>query len=338
MQEDGVVMIHYIAFVLNNHEPFDVTYLQDLRPKLFKIGHGDLLSGLEIGVKTMKSGETARFIIKPELAFKTMGCPPRIPPNATIVFDVHLVAHFSKETFLLFDTNNQDPEKFIKILAYVKKLHIEGNERFKNKFFDEAVSKYIKAVEVLHISGYNTGREKEEIIKNLNKLYTNLSLCYLKLCAFGNVCLMGKEAVKYSYSVSKSSTKLHFHWGKALRLLKHFTEAKDKLKKALELEPYNDAIQIEMRRLEKDIEFSCDIEIFTFKDDSINNRLPPEFWELFTVRFNNFLNSEDDILTVELIQNADDIKLVENRANNYKFKFKVIKRPHETSLIVIKKV
>lgn len=337
MQEDSVVMIHYIAFVLNNHEPFDVTYLQDARPKCYTIGYDDLLPGLEIGVKSMKSGETARFIVKPDLAFKTMGCPPRIPPNATIVFDVHLVAHFSRETFLLFGKNNRDPEKFIKILDHVKKLHIEGNEQFKNKFFDEAVSKYTKAIEILHLSEYKTDEEKEQTIKYLDKLYTNLSVCYLKLCAFSKVCLIGKEAMTYSYSVFKRSTKLHFNWGKALRLLKNFTEAKEKFKKALTLQPYNDTVQIEMQRLEKDLEFNCEIKIFKI-DDGLNNRLPPEFWEVFNKRLTHFLNSDDDILTVELIQNTDDIKLAKNKAISYNLQFQVIKRSLETNLITVKKL
>jgi len=90
--ENYVVLIHYIAYIISNlQEPFDVTYLQGRRPKRFTLGNGELIPGLEIGIKTMTTGENARFIIKPELAYRELSCPPRIPPNATILFDVHLV-------------------------------------------------------------------------------------------------------------------------------------------------------------------------------------------------------------------------------------------------------
>lgn len=37
---------------------------------------------------TMKVGELCQFICKPEYAYGSAGCPPKIPPNATLVFEV----------------------------------------------------------------------------------------------------------------------------------------------------------------------------------------------------------------------------------------------------------
>ena len=36
-----------------------------------------------MGLASMQRTELARFLIRPEYAFGEMGCPPRIPPNAT---------------------------------------------------------------------------------------------------------------------------------------------------------------------------------------------------------------------------------------------------------------
>lgn len=36
-----------------------------------------------MGVASMRKSELARLLIKPEYAFGKMGCPPRIPPDAT---------------------------------------------------------------------------------------------------------------------------------------------------------------------------------------------------------------------------------------------------------------
>lgn len=339
--ENSVVLIHYIAYISNLHEPFDVTYLQGRRPKRFTLGVGDLLLGLEIGIKTMRTGENARFIIKPEYAYREMGCPPRIPPNSTILFDVHLVSYLSTENCYYFDENNRDPERFNKNLLQAKKLHMEGNEQFKLQCIDKAIFKYERAKELLHITGCNDDSEEVEMMRYLNKLYTNLSVCYLKRCAFNKVCRMGIEGMKYSERFSKHNVKLLFNWGKALRLLKDFKDAKNKLQKALKLEPRNETIKLEIMKLEKDKEFNSNILSFTFNDNNeleSNERLPLEFWELFDKRLIDFLNSSDHLLTIMLNKNPDDIELVKLKGNSLNLECQVItKAGVETNCIAIKK-
>ncbi|KAE9539346.1 hypothetical protein AGLY_004598 [Aphis glycines] len=339
--ENYIVFLHYIAYISNLQEPFDVTYIQGRRPKRFTLGNCELLPGLEIGIKTMTLGEHARFIIKPELAYRELGCPPRIPPNATILFDVHLVSYLSPDNILTFDKENCDPNLFDKNLAQVKKYHLEANELFKLKNIDKAVFKYNRALELLHLAGCKSNFEEIEMMKYLNKLYTNLSLCYLKQCAFNKVCRMGIEAMKYSERFSKRSAKLFFNWGKALRLLKDFTEANKKIQIALKLEPQNESIHNEIRKLEKDKEFHRNIELITFKDDNNtddNERLAPEFWEVFNTHLIEFYNSDDDVLTVMLNKNPDDIEVVKNKASFYDLQVHIIKKAGvETNCIAIQK-
>ena len=43
----------------------------------------EVIPGWEIAVKSMRRNERSQFLISPEYAFGEMGCPPRIPPNAT---------------------------------------------------------------------------------------------------------------------------------------------------------------------------------------------------------------------------------------------------------------
>lgn len=40
---------------------------------------------------TMKVGEVARFVFTPHYAYGRQGCPPLIPPNATVVFEVEVL-------------------------------------------------------------------------------------------------------------------------------------------------------------------------------------------------------------------------------------------------------
>ena len=42
-------------------------------------------------LKTMVVGELARVVLAPSKAYGVRGSPPKIPPNATLVFEVELI-------------------------------------------------------------------------------------------------------------------------------------------------------------------------------------------------------------------------------------------------------
>lgn len=49
------------------------------------------LCGLELGILTMRKGEYSRFLFLPEYAYGAMGCPPLIPPVATVLYEVQVL-------------------------------------------------------------------------------------------------------------------------------------------------------------------------------------------------------------------------------------------------------
>ena len=63
------------------HTPFD-----------FNIGKGDVIKGWDEGVTGMKVGGKRQLRIPPELAYGASGYPPVIPSNATLIFDIQLLA------------------------------------------------------------------------------------------------------------------------------------------------------------------------------------------------------------------------------------------------------
>lgn len=86
---DGcLVSVHYTGKLVDGTE-FDSSRL---RGKFdFNLGAGSVIKAWEIGIKTMKKGEVAILTCAPDYAYGDKGSAPKIPPNATLIFEVELL-------------------------------------------------------------------------------------------------------------------------------------------------------------------------------------------------------------------------------------------------------
>jgi FKBP-type peptidyl-prolyl cis-trans isomerase len=65
----------------DRNEPFEVT-----------LGQRRVIAGWEMGLVGMKVGEKRRLTIPPDLGYGAKGAGGVIPPNATLIFEVELLA------------------------------------------------------------------------------------------------------------------------------------------------------------------------------------------------------------------------------------------------------
>jgi len=84
------VKVHYRGTLKNGTE-FDSSY-ERKEPLPVTIGAGGVIMGWEKGLPGMKVGGKRRLTIPSDLGYGDKGQPPKIPPFATLVFEIELVS------------------------------------------------------------------------------------------------------------------------------------------------------------------------------------------------------------------------------------------------------
>ena len=89
-QAGQTVSVHYSGW-LDNGTPFDSS-LERGQPFSFPLGAGRVIKGWDEGVQGMQVGGKRKLIIPSHLGYGARGAGNVIPPHATLIFEVELLA------------------------------------------------------------------------------------------------------------------------------------------------------------------------------------------------------------------------------------------------------
>jgi FKBP-type peptidyl-prolyl cis-trans isomerase len=89
-----LVAVHYTGWLYVDGmkgRKFDSS-LDGGRPFIFRLGTGDVIPGWDEGVLGMRVGARRTLIVPPQSGYGDAGAGETIPPGATLIFEVELIA------------------------------------------------------------------------------------------------------------------------------------------------------------------------------------------------------------------------------------------------------
>ncbi|ESO12443.1 hypothetical protein HELRODRAFT_158977 [Helobdella robusta] len=199
-------------------------------------GSGNTIEGFEVAVASMKKREVSRFLICPEYAYGSRGCPPRIPPDAICMF--HFLSGLYIIEVLDFTAPGDVKDEYFSLPVIAKK-------HFHNNKFYLALKFYSNALNILLDHNLKDEIEENSIKPEMIKLHTNMALCHLKL-------RQSVRAIHHCNEIFKlqdgNNVKALYFKGKALKQVGEFKTAISYLERANRLKPNKREILTELEK------------------------------------------------------------------------------------------
>ena len=85
------VRIHYVLTLNDDHTVIDSSR-ERMQPFFFHLGMGEVIPGLDQAIFRMSRGQVCKITVAPRKAYGENGFVPVIPPNATLIYEVEMVA------------------------------------------------------------------------------------------------------------------------------------------------------------------------------------------------------------------------------------------------------
>jgi FKBP-type peptidyl-prolyl cis-trans isomerase len=239
--------LHYKAWTESTKHKFDDTW-QEQQPLEMVLGkEKQQLTGLGIGVSSMKSGERALVKVGWELAYGKQGnfSFPNVPPMADIIYEVELIGFDeTKEGKARSDMTVEER------IGSADRRKMDGNALFKDEKLEEAMQQYEMAIAYMgdDFMFQLFGKYQEMALAVKNPCHLNMAACLIKLKRF-------EEAIAQCTIVlaeDDKNVKALFRRGKARAELGQTDAAREDFLKAKKHAPEDKAVSKELRLLAED--------------------------------------------------------------------------------------
>ena len=250
--DNSTVGYHSVMYLDGAEEPFDSSILRD-RPFLSRLNSDLLVPGLRFALTTMFVGEKSMFILDPEVALGELGCPPRVPGNSEILYQVQVLKLYEEGTignFLTLPLEEQTVYSFDKLIEMADSERKSGNAYYKDNRHRDAGIRYKRAIQVLESRPCINKDQEMRVKELLLKLYYNTANTSIVL----NRPYAAMTYAKKALEIDKDNVKALYFYGKAKINTGDYEDARKYLERAVVLKPENPDIIRELQRLNQSIE------------------------------------------------------------------------------------
>jgi FK506-binding protein 6 len=251
----ATVTLHYSLALEGQDEPFDSTVLRG-RSERYKLDQGQLILGLEVGIRSMHRNERAQFLIDWTYAYGQHGCPPRVPGCAVVLATVELLEFVEEgqaEALLGLEVEERNKSNtYEQIEAVVRLEHQNGNLDVKKEEWKLALKHYSRGVQLLEEVSLASQEQEDRQQRLLLKLQLNNAHCCLKLKWPKKACVACRGVLEIDdrHSSAEQITRALYRFGKAKRMLEDYDMAKELLLKAQQRAPQDPHIsKVEIDRV-----------------------------------------------------------------------------------------
>jgi len=246
--EKAVVKIHYKLCLEGQDEPFDSS-IQRGKAEKHRMEDGSLIVGLQLGIRSMRKGEIAYFMIDHSYGYGELGCPPRVPGRAQILAKVE-VMDFTEESLAegMLGIAVEERKKKFTFTEIEKAARLEnsnGNHAVRQKEFSLALRHYERGRNLIEDVNLADEEEDRRCKKLLVKLLLNIAHCANKLHQPRKACLACKDAL-----LIEESAKALYRFGIAKKQLEDYEASRQLLLKAQKKVPNDPDVSRELRLLE----------------------------------------------------------------------------------------
>ena len=191
-------------------------------PNLLLIGRGLLVPGLEKAMLSMRAGDHAEVILKPDGGYGAAGnvSNPVVPGSATLTFDVELLSVDKEEE--LWELS------FEQKVSLAEERRQRGNTLVGGKYFLDADAEYEQGMRYLIFNPHPTEEQAAVLGPATLSLHLNMAATKLRLAREMDAIKHCQDALK----MSPDHPKAYYRLGQAYNQLGKYALAREQLEKA----------------------------------------------------------------------------------------------------------